>query len=68
MGILWKKSSFNIIIDAYMTINTYEYVNKQNDLSLKWILRNIIEKSENKKLLVLGIKKPKRRIKNVYLP
>jgi len=35
MGILWKKSSFNIIIDAYMTINTYEYVNKQNDLSLK---------------------------------
>ena len=39
---------------------------KQNDLSLKWILRNIIEKSENKKLLVLGIKKPKRRIKNVY--
>lgn len=32
---LWRKSSFNIIIDAYMTINTYEYVNKQNDLSGK---------------------------------
>jgi len=32
---LWKKSCFNIIIDAYMTINTYEYVNKQNELSGK---------------------------------
>jgi hypothetical protein len=32
---LWRKSSFNIIIDAYMTINTYEYVNKLNELSGK---------------------------------
>lgn len=32
---LWKISKFNIIIDAYMTINTYDYVNKQNQLSGK---------------------------------
>jgi hypothetical protein len=32
---LWRKSAFNIIIDAYMTINTYEYVNKLNELSGK---------------------------------
>ena len=35
MSYLWKKSSFNIVIDAYMTRNTYEYVNKQNELALK---------------------------------
>jgi len=35
LGELWRKSSFNIIIDAYMTINTYEYVNKLNELSGK---------------------------------
>jgi hypothetical protein len=32
---LWKNIKFNIIIDAYMTINTYDYVNKQNELSGK---------------------------------
>jgi hypothetical protein len=32
---LWEQSVFNIIIDAYMTKNTYEYVNKQNELSGK---------------------------------
>jgi len=32
---LWRKSVFNIIIDAYMTRNTYEFVNKQNELSGK---------------------------------
>ena len=32
---LWNKSVFNIVIDAYMTKSTYEYVNKQNELSGK---------------------------------
>lgn len=39
---------------------------KQNDLSLKWIIKNIIRKLENKKLLVIGVKKPKKKIKNVF--
>jgi len=32
---LWKMSAFNIVIDAYMTNRTYEYVNKQNELAGK---------------------------------
>ena len=32
---LWKMSSFNIVIDAYMTNRTYDYVNKQNELAGK---------------------------------
>lgn len=35
LNMLWRISSFNIVIDAYMTINTYQYVNKQNELSNK---------------------------------
>jgi hypothetical protein len=32
---LWRKSSFNIIIDAYMTKNAYDYVNKLQELTDK---------------------------------
>lgn len=32
---IWEKSKFNIIIDAYMTKNAYDFVNKANEITSK---------------------------------